>query len=228
MTLGLCLLVYNELEGCKRTLPYIETACFDEVFAVDGGSTDGTAEYLTENGIEVRVQPVRGYNAAYLHAFSVSNADALIFFHPKGTIHPEPTLLFRELFEQGNELIVASRMMKGARNEEDDRLLKPRKWFVMALGLLTGVLWRREGAFIWDVLHGFRGITRRAFTAIEPLDHGLSMDLEMVVRCYRKRIRRIEIPVRESSRISGVTHFKPIPTATRLFRYLLFELFRKA
>lgn len=226
MTIGLCLLVYNELEGCKLDIPLIRLDHFDEVFAVDGGSTDGTAEYLREMGIEVRVQPRRGYNAAYIHAFNTSVSDALVFFHPKGTIHPDQTLVFRDYFASGFELVIASRIIKGSQNEEDHKIFKPRKWFVVLLGMVAGLIWRREGVFIWDVLHGFRGITRTSFRAMEPLEHGLSIDLEMVVRFYRKKLKRIEFPVQESSRVSGVTHFKPFPTAIRLFRYMWFELFR--
>ncbi|MDP1622348.1 MAG: glycosyltransferase [Bacteroidales bacterium] len=227
MTIGLCLLVYNELEGCKQALPLIRFDQFDEVFAVDGGSTDGTIEYLKSMGVEVRVQPKKGYNAAYIFAFESSGSDALIFFHPKGTIHPDQTLDFRSYFNTGFDLVIASRIIKGSQNEEDHQFFKFRKWFVVFLGLVAGVIWRREGVFIWDVLHGFRGITRKAFLEIEPIDHGLSMDLEMVVRSYKKNFKRVEFPVQESSRQSGETHFKPFPTAIRLFRYMLFELGRK-
>jgi glycosyltransferase involved in cell wall biosynthesis len=227
MTIGLCLLVYNELEGCRLTVPQIRHEHFNEVFAVDGGSTDGTIEYLRSAGITVYEQPVRGYNAAYIHSFASSVSDALVFFHPKGTIHPDQTLSFEHYFKGGYDLVVASRVIRGARNEEDHKIFKPRKWFVVFLGLVAGLIWRKEGPIVWDVLHGFRGITREMFVAIEPLDYGLSMDLEMVVRSYRKRFKRMEFPVQEFSRMSGETHFKPFPTAIRIFRYMWIELSRK-
>jgi glycosyltransferase involved in cell wall biosynthesis len=219
-------MVYNELEGCKQTVPLVNHELFDEVFAVDGGSTDGTIEYLVSLGIDVRIQPIKGYNAAYLHAFSTSPCDALIFFHPKGTINPDHIKPFIQHFNDGIDLVIASRMIKGSVNEEDHSLFKLRKWFVIFLGIISGIIWRREGVFIWDVLHGFRGITRRAFEEMIPLDHGLSMDLEMVVRSYKKKFSRLEFPVQESCRLSGETHFKPVPTAARLFRYLWFEMRR--
>lgn len=227
MTIGFCLMVYNELEGCRMTLPLIKREVFDEVFAVDGGSTDGTIEFLRSEGIEVRVQPKKGYNAAYIHAYKTSSSDALVFFHPKGTIHPDYALAFRDYFDNGFQLVVTSRIIRGSRNEEDHKIFKPRKWFVVGLGLTTGIIWRKKGNFIWDVLHGFRGMTRIAFYAIEPQEHGLSMDLEMVVRSYKKDLKRIEFPVHEHKRFSGETHFKPFPTAISLFKYMWFELVRK-
>jgi glycosyltransferase involved in cell wall biosynthesis len=46
MRLSLCLLTWNELEGCKIDVPNSQRKHLEEVYAVDGGSTDGTVEYL--------------------------------------------------------------------------------------------------------------------------------------------------------------------------------------
>ena len=107
-------------------------------------------------------------------------------------------------------------------------MLRPRKWFVLGLGLLAGLIWRRKGPLMWDVLHGFRGMRRDRFAAIEPLQCGLSMDLEMVVRCYRKEYKAIEFPAVERFRPNAKTHFKAIPTGIQLLRYLVFELTRSS
>ena len=53
MTIALCLLVWNEAHGCQVELPKINFSHFDQVFAIDGGSTDGTIEILENAGIEV-------------------------------------------------------------------------------------------------------------------------------------------------------------------------------
>jgi glycosyl transferase family 2 len=225
--ISLCLLVWNELEGCRIDVPNLPRAAFDEVYAVDGGSTDGTVEYLESQGIPVYRQPKRGLNAAYIHAVERSSGDAVVVFFPKGTIAAESVLAFRPLFEAGNELVIASRNISGASNEEDHQLLKPRKWGVMALALTVALLWRREGHFVHDVLHGYKGFTVAAFKRIAPLDHGLSIDLEMTARAYRLRLKRAEFPVTEIARPFGETRFKILPTALRLSRYLWWELGRK-
>ena len=168
-------------------MPLLPLDQFDEVFAIDGGSTDGTIEYLRARGITVHPQDLPTYNGAYRCAFNHCTTDALVFFHPKGTIDPQAVLEFRPLFEQRADLVIASRIGPGARNEEDDQLVRHRKWFVMGLGLLLSVLWRRSGPLVWDVLHGFRGMRKAAFLAIDPLPNGVSIDLEMVARGVQAR-----------------------------------------
>ncbi len=228
-TVSLCLLTLNEIDGCRHDVPQLPFDQFDQVYAVDGGSNDGTTEYLESRGIRVIHQPVRGYNQAYICAFANCTSDALVVFHPKGSIlDPRSVLAFRPFFAQGYDLVVASRVAKGGRNEEDDHLLRPRKWFVLGLGLVSALLWRRQGSIIWDVLHGFRGMRRESFFAIGPVPDDLTLDLEMIVRGYRKGYRMSEFPVKERRRLSGDTHFAAVPTGWRYFIYLSRELRRGA
>ncbi|HET6847205.1 MAG TPA: glycosyltransferase [Anaerolineales bacterium] len=226
MKISLCLLTRNEVEGCRHDVPLIERRWFDEIYAVDGQSKDGTVEYLESQGIPVHQQPRKSLNAAVWHAFDVSATEAVVLFHPKGTISPTYLPLFRTYFEQGLDLVIASRVMAGAHNEEDDQFLKPRKWFVLSLAVAAAVLFRREGNAIWDVLHGFRGMRVDAFRGLDPTPVGVSMDLEMVSRSYRKRLRRVEFPVVEVARSTGTTHFPALPTGWALLRYLLREMVR--
>jgi glycosyltransferase involved in cell wall biosynthesis len=223
----LCLLTLNEIEGCKLSVPLINKDSFDDIYALDGGSRDGTIRYLQQLGIKVFVQRENGYNAAYLEAFDHCKTDVLILFHPKGTISPEYASKFKDFFEKGYDLVVASRIIKGASNEEDGHFFKYRKWFVMLLSYLSSVLWCREGYRVRDVLHGFRGMRVQAFKIMKPLDKGLSIDLEMVVRSYKLRLKRAEFSVIEIERPHGSTKFKAYPTGMKLLRYMWYELFRK-
>jgi hypothetical protein len=224
--LTLCLLTWNEIDGCRHDVPRLPIDQFEEVYAIDAGSTDGTCEYLASVGIPVHRQELSGYNGAYVSAFRRCTTDALLMFHPKGSVDPTTVLQVRALLEQRADLVIASRLMAGGANEEDGRLFKPRKWFVEGLSLAVSVLWRREGPRIRDVLHGYRAMRRDAFFAISPLTRGTSMDLEMVVRCYKQRLPRVEFPVQERPRLSGETHFKALSTGAKLLRYLWFELGR--
>jgi len=224
--ISLCLLVWNEIEGCKHDAPKIPREAFDEIYAVDGGSTDGTVGYLEAQGIPAYRQPKKGLNAAYVHAVERSTCDAIVVFFPKGTNPTASLLKFRPLFEAGYDLVIASRNISGGKNEEDGRLLKPRKWSIVALAVLAGLVWRREGFFVRDVLHGFKGFTVSAFKKMAPLDYGMSIDIEMVIRAYRLRLKRVEFPTIEEPRFYGQTHFRFLSTGVNLAKYLWHELNR--
>ena len=227
MTVALCLLTWNEIDGCKHDIPLIDRSQFDQIYCVDGGSKDGTVEYLEENGITVYHQKKKGINQACLEGVSYCKCDAFVFFHPKGTIPVEDTYKFRAFYEKGYEFVVGSRMMKGAHNEEDNQLIKPRKWFVLGLGFLSKILFKREGNTVWDVLHGFRGMTLESFKRLNISDYDKSIDIEMVNRSYKFKTKRIEFPTTESSRIGGETHFKALSTGWQVLKYMRWEIRRK-
>lgn len=227
MTVGLCLLTWNEIAGCKHDVPLIDRSKFEQIYCIDGGSTDGTVEYLREQGIEIYPQTSKGLNQACKDGADNCRCDAFVFFHPKGSIPVEDTYRFRAYYEQGYEFVVGSRMMRESTNEEDTKLLKPRKWFVLFLGLAAKILFKKEGNTIWDALHGFRGMTVEAFRKCDISDMSPSVDIEMVCRSYKLRLKRIEFPTRESARIAGGTHFKAFATGKKLLRYLVWEIGRK-
>lgn len=226
MTVALCLITWNELEGCKHDVPLIDRSQFDEIYCVDGGSTDGTVEYLESQGIKVYKQTAKGLNQACKDGCNFCSSDAFVFYHPKGTIPVEDTYKFRAYYDEGYDFVVGSRMMKGAHNEEDSKLLKPRKWFVLALGLAAKILFKKEGNTVWDTLHGFRGMTVDAFNRCNISDMSPSIDIEMVCRSYKLKLKRIEFPTTELPRLAGESHFKAWATGKKLLKYLMWEIKR--
>jgi glycosyltransferase involved in cell wall biosynthesis len=219
-------LTRNEISGCKHDVPLIPFDSFDEIIAIDANSSDGTVKYLQEMGVTVYQQPKPSLNAACNFAFEQCTTDALIFFHPKGSVPVSDALKFQPLFEQGYDLVVASRCIAGSRNEEDNKIIKPRKWFIKILALIASLLFRHEGPLIQDVLHGFRGMTVKSYNIIRPSEYGVSIDLEMVCRSYKNKLQQIEFPTYEQKRVSGSTHFKALPTGWALLKYLYYEIRR--
>ena len=88
MKILLCMLVRNERECLDIMLPKLPRpgaeAGFDAVVAVDGNSTDGTLELLSQWGIETLRQTRRGRGGAYLDVMEKYPADAWLFFSPDG------------------------------------------------------------------------------------------------------------------------------------------------
>jgi glycosyltransferase involved in cell wall biosynthesis len=229
MKISLCLLTLNELTGCKNDVPRIRKIAkkFEEIYTVDGGSKDGTVEYLKTQNIPVYAQAKPGLNEAYRCAIEHCSTDAIVFFHPKGSIPVKDVLKFRKLFQYGFDVIIGSRIIKGSKNDEDTRFFKPRKWCTVALSIVAALLYKRKGPIIWDVLHGFRGITIKAYTLLDIKDPGsVTIDIEMISRLYKKGLRCIEFPTTESPRLANESHFKTIPTGINIIEYLVRELMR--
>ena len=228
MKIALCILTYNERPCLEIILPKVPKpeaeAGYDCLYAIDGGSTDGTLDFYRERGVPVVLQERRGRGDAFQQAFRRIDADAYIFFSPDGNEDVADLPKFRPLLEAGGDLVIASRMMKGARNEEDDQLLKWRKWANNAFNLAANLLFRRQGLFITDSINGYRAITRTAAQRLnlDALDY--TIEYQMTIRALKNRMKVVEFPTVEGQRISGKTQARSIPTGLRF----LARLFREA
>lgn len=222
MNISLCLLTWNEIYGCQKVVPALPTEIFSEVFALDGGSTDGTVEYLESVSFPVIPQQQRSYNAAYIEALGHYSGDAVVFYHPKGTVDEASLPLLADKLASGFDLVIASRMLPESRNEEDDQFLRHRKWFGLALSHAASLRWNRQAVpRVSDPLHGYRGLSRSFAETLTLQPTGVTADLEMVHAAYRTGVRVAEVPVDESEREVGRTHFPAYTTGRSLLRYLL-------
>jgi glycosyltransferase involved in cell wall biosynthesis len=228
MKIALCLLTYNERPCLEQIFPLIPApsvhSVFDQSVAIDGGSTDGTQEFYRQCGVPVIGQSRRGRGDAFLLAFEHVEADAYIFFSPDGNedVHDFPK--FKQLLEGGADLVIASRMMPGAVNEEDIHLLKPRKWANNALNLLANGIFRKAGPFVTDSINGFRAITRQAAKELklDALDY--TIEYQMTIRALKHKMAIVEFPTREGTRVAGVTGAPSFPTGLRFLKRLWREL----
>jgi glycosyltransferase involved in cell wall biosynthesis len=228
MKIALCLLTYNERPCLEQIFPLIPAPSvqsgFDQIVAIDGGSTDGTQEFYRRYGVPVIGQSRRGRGDAFLLAFERVDADAYIFFSPDGNEDMHDFSKFKQLLEAGADLVIASRMMPGAVNEEDIHLLKPRKWANNALNLLANGLFRKEGPFVTDSINGFRAITRGAAheLKLDALDY--TIEYQMTIRALKNKMAIVEFPTREGARVAGATGAPSFPTGLRFLKRLWSEL----
>jgi glycosyltransferase involved in cell wall biosynthesis len=228
MKLTLCLLTYNERSCLEVIFPSIPKpspgAGFDELVAIDGGSTDGTLEYYREHGVQVIGQSRRGRGDAFLLAFERIQSDGYIFFSPDGNEDVRDLEKFRPALEKGADLVIASRMMPGARNEEDEHLFRPRKWANNGLNWLANAFFRKSGPYITDSINGYRAITRQAAhrLRLEALDY--TIEYQMTIRALKSNLKILEFPTLEGTRVAGVSGAPSFPTGLRFLKRLWAEL----
>lgn len=224
MKVGLVLLTYNEIDGVKALYDKIPFDAVDEAFAVDGGSTDGTLEFFREKDFPVvRQHSRKGRGEAFRIAFENTSSDALIFFSPDGNENPDDILRFRPFLEEGYDIVSASRMMKGAHNEEDDQAFKWRKWANNTFNLMANLTWNR-GKFITDAINGYRAITKKAWDRLRLDASDYFIEYQSTIRAFKLRLSIMEFPTHEGSRIGGESYARSLQTGLRFLKGYLREV----
>jgi glycosyltransferase involved in cell wall biosynthesis len=228
MRIVLCLLTYNERLCLERIFPLIPKpspeAGFDELVAIDGGSTDGTLEYYRQQGVTVIGQSRRGRGDAFLLAFEQIKSDAYLFFSPDGNEDIRDLPKFKPLLESGAHLVIGSRMMPGAANEEDVHFLRPRKWANNVLNLLANSFFRKAGPYVTDSINGFRAITASAARELklDALDY--TIEYQMTIRAFKRGFTIVEFPTREGARVAGKSGAPSLPTGIRFLKRMWMEV----
>lgn len=228
MKLSLVLLTLNEREAISELYDRIAFDAVDEVFVVDGGSTDGTVAFFRARGLTVIPQQRPGRGEAFRVGARHAAGDAIIFFSPDGNEDPADMPKFRPYLEQGYDLVIASRMMRGGRNEEDAQRLKARKWVNQVLTLIVNLVWNGRGwlagRYVTDTINGFRAIQVPAFNVLALDVDDYTIEFQMTIRALRRGLRIAEFPTVEGSRMGGKSKVRSFEGGLRFLRTLLREL----
>src|SRR3990167_452919 len=225
--IALCILARNEIECVKIIQPIVEKQdknSYDEIYLIDGGSTDGTVEYYRQRGIPVLTQNVTGRGKAFQDAIEKIDADAYIFFSPDGNEDPNDLARFRLELEKGADLVIASRMMKGAVNEEDHLIFKWRKWVNNAFNILANIFFRRSGSFITDSINGYRAITREAGKKLQLNAYDHTIEYQMTIRAFKNSMNIVEFPTIEGQRVAGESGLPNFKTGLQFIWRFLSEI----
>jgi glycosyltransferase involved in cell wall biosynthesis len=230
MKIVLCILTYNEVECLKIIFPKLAKAIvqssFEEIYAIDGGSTDGSIEYFKKNNINVLIQEKQGRGEAFKLAFERIQADAYIFFSPDGNENHEDLKFFPHYLDCGYDLVIASRMMSGAFNEEDVHWWRPRKWVNLALNFLANFFFNHSTTSVTDSINGFRAIRQQAVRKLNLTASDYTIEYEMTIQSMKKGLNIIEFPTHEGPRLAGQSGVLSWPAGFRFSKRLLLELFK--
>lgn len=224
MRIALIIFTRNERKNSERIFPQIPFKVVDKVYVVDGNSSDGTKEFWKSKSVRVFGQKYKGVGGAYESAFRNTKEDGLIFFHPDGNMDPKDITKFVDYLKKGADFIIASRMIKGGVNEEDDQFLKPRKWFCQMLGLMANTIWGGRNSCS-DITQGYRAFTRDGYKKLKiTIPNAIAPDYEQVIRALKYGVRITEFPTKESKRVYGETSMTSLKTGWENIKLLLNEL----
>ena len=199
----------NEIHGVKQIMPRIRPEWYDQLIAIDGGSTDGTVKYMEEQGYCVVTQQQKGMRQAYLEALPHLDGDIIVTFSPDGNSIPELIPQLVQKMKEGYDMVIVSRYAVNARSYDDNLLTAlANKMF----NVITNFLFRAKYT---DAMVIYRAFKREL---IETLDLDkessfrlaekmgwttMSWELLLSIRCAKRKLRVAEIPGDEPPRIGG-------------------------
>lgn len=200
MRVTLFIPTYNEIEGVKIIMPQIKREWVDEIIVVDK-STDGTKEWLIQNGYKVIDQKRPGTMGAWWDGFDASTGDIIIPFSPDGNSIPEaiPELI-NKMKEGDYDMVIASRYLGLAKSENDSILT------AFGNNLFTKLINLLYGAHYTDALGMYRAwrkdlLTRLNLTYQTGLDfnkRGAGMfEPILSIRAAKHKIKVAEISAAE-------------------------------
>ncbi len=199
MKFTLIMIVLNEIECLGVILPKINKKWVDEIIIVDGGSTDGSAEYAKKLGFYVLAQRSKGIIAGIKEGLEAAGGDAVITFTPDGNMIPEKIPELVTKMQEGYDMVIVSRYYRGARSYDDTIISRFGNWMFTTL---VNTLFR---AHYTDVL-GFYRAFKKDLPKRLGINIRLSIDTQLCIRCAKNKLKVAEIPGDEPKRIGGKSY----------------------
>tara|TARA_Y100001968_G_scaffold311699_1_gene334058 strand:+ start:4603 stop:5307 length:705 start_codon:yes stop_codon:yes gene_type:complete len=202
LTVGLLLPVLNEIDGLTKIFPLIDKAIFDQILFIDGGSTDGTIDFLERNKCQYVFQKKKGLSEGTLegiYKLKELGVDCVIEFSPDGNCIPSHLVdVVREL-KSGADLVVVSRYLPPAKSLDDS--------LITGFGnfIFTSVINMFGKQKITDSLNIYRGFRIDKFICNEMLQllEGPVLEPLITIWALKNNYRVKEIPGDEPPRIGG-------------------------
>jgi len=209
MTVTLLLPTLNEVDGMKAIMPKIKPEWYDQLLIIDGQSTDGTIEYVKQQGYELVIQQKKGMRHAYMEALPHVRGDVILTFSPDGNSIPELIPACIEKLNEGNDMVIVSRYKDEAKSYDDDA--------VTSFGntLFTTMINLLHGAHYTDAMVIFRAYRKSLIQELD-LDKDESYEFEerlfktnisweplLSIRAAKRGLKVAEIPGDEPAREGG-------------------------
>lgn len=209
----------NEIEAVTVIIPKISKDWADEFICIDGGSTDGTVDFMRSQGYHVHAQTKRGFGSGMLEGMHLAKGDIVVEFMPDGNSVPADIPRIIAKMNEGYDLVIGSRYGEGAKSDDDDWLTGIGNW--MFTTIVNLMFWTRYT----DVLTGFRAYRRSSFIPLNMNTPGLSWPCQSCIRAARAGLRVVDMPADEPPRIGGQRKMGPIKTGIEISLLILREFF---
>lgn len=218
----LVLLTLNEIDGLRQCWDALPLNEFELVVAVDGGSTDGSREFMAERGVPILDQPIAGRGVAFRVAAEASTTERMVYYSPDGNEDPADIVRLDDLILNGADLAIASRFAEGSVNEETDAI-RARARVNQTLTWVANKLFN-HGPYVTDTINGFRAMRRTALLDMNTTVKRFPIEYQISIRAMRRRWKIEEVATIEGQRAGGESKAISWPVGKDHIKVLLSEL----
>ena len=201
-TLKKTLVMYtmNEVEGVKAIFDQIPIHLFNQFFVMDNHSNDGTVEFLEKHDTKVIQQKKPGRTNALIEAIEHATGDIIVNLSSDGNENPKDIPKILNKFEEGYEMVAASRFLPDSKVDVEDDRLRIRVFGNKLCAFLVNVCW---GTNVTDTTNALRGFTKSCYKRAKLNTFGYTENFQLTIRCAKLKMKITEVPTEELPRIGG-------------------------
>ena len=210
----------NEAENLKFLLPKLKSKAKD-VLVIDASSKDGTKQICKANRVRYYTDDGNGKGSAQRIAVKKAKYENIIFFDGDGAPNINDISKINNILNKGYDLVICSRQTGGSYDLDYESGFKSavRASGVIFLVILFNKLFKTT---FTDILYSFKGIKKKKFFLIKTEENGFAIEIDILIRAIRKKLKIIEMPSRENKRKFGISK---LPTIQGL--YFIFFILKK-
>ena len=177
------LTIAKVVDDFRRELPDAD------VWVIDNGSTDRTAEIAAAHGARVLTESRRGKGFAMRAAFRRIDADVYVMVDGDDTYPAEAVHALLEPILAGHaDMAVGSRTMQGSLSDFRRLNRLANAFYPFVIRLLVHVR-------LTDVLSGLRAMTREFVEGVPIASQGFEIEVELTVKAAERYFRIVEVPI---------------------------------
>ncbi|MFB6121245.1 MAG: S-layer glycoprotein N-glycosyltransferase AglJ [Halobacteriaceae archaeon] len=208
-----CVLIptLNEEETIGSVVDGFRDRGLENVFVIDGRSTDDTRAVARDHGARVTVQSGAGKGQAVREAIDDVDAEFVLLVDGDGTYDPADADAMLEPLREGRaEHVIGNRFADMA----PDAMSRLNRFGNRVIDRLFAALY---GTPTMDILSGYRAFTLDSIRRLSLTAEGFGIETEMAAECARLGVATEVVPISYSARPDGsATNLRPFRDGGRI------------